>query len=55
MIEETIYSLDDLEHGVCTSCGEETDEILIGDGRCLDCIEADKFYNMTMANQNGYR
>lgn len=53
MIEETIYGPYDTEYGECTSCGELTDEILKGDGRCLDCIEADKFYQMTMATQNG--
>lgn len=55
MIEETIYSPYDLEYGECSSCGELSDEILKGDGRCLDCIESEKFYEMTMASQNGDR
>ena len=55
MIEETIYSPYDLEYGECSSCGELTDEIQKGDGRCLDCIESEKFYEMTMASQNGDR
>lgn len=29
-------------------CGEKSNEILKGDGRCIDCIEAEKFYEMTM-------
>ena len=48
MITETVYTPDELEHGVCSSCGEESDEILKGDGRCIDCIEADEFYEATM-------
>lgn len=48
MIEETIYDISELTHGVCESCGEESDEILKGDGRCVDCIEEERFYRMTM-------
>lgn len=48
MISETLYSRHDLESGVCESCGEYSDEILKGDGRCLDCIETELFYEMTM-------
>lgn len=48
MIETTTYSERELETGKCTSCGEESNEILIGDGRCIDCIEADEFYEQTM-------
>lgn len=48
MITETNYSYDDLENGKCTSCGDETNEILPADGRCVDCIEADKFYEQSM-------
>ncbi len=48
MIEETIYDPSELTHGKCKCCGEESDEILKGDGRCIDCIEEEKFYNMTM-------
>ena len=48
MIEETIYSQSDIEHGICSSCDEESDEILIGDGRCIDCIEDQKFFEKTM-------
>lgn len=53
MIEETIYSEFDLEHGICKSCSEESDEILIGDGRCIDCIEEQKFYEKTMKDMHG--
>lgn len=54
MIEETIYLPCELEHGECRQCGEESDEILKGDGRCVDCIEADKFYEETMASEDEY-
>ena len=48
MIEERIYNKSDLETGICISCGEKSNEILIGDGRCVDCIECELFYKMTM-------
>ena len=48
MIEETNYSQDELESGECTCCSEQSDEILIIDGRCIDCIEEQKFYEYTM-------
>jgi len=48
METETIYYPEDLEKGTCTSCDEESNEILIGDGRCVDCIEEEKFYEETM-------
>lgn len=48
MIEETIYSERDLETGKCTCCSEQSNEILIGDGRYIDCIEDEKFYEETM-------
>ena len=47
-IQERIYSPSDFKHGTCRSCGEISDEIVIDDGRCVDCIEADIFYEMTM-------
>ena len=57
MIEDKTYTPDELTHGVCTSCGEESDEILKGDGRCVDCIAADDFYEMTMSmnEENDFR
>lgn len=48
MITETTFGPCDLESGTCISCGEKSDEILIGDGRCIDCIETALFYRMTM-------
>jgi hypothetical protein len=48
MMQEITYEPYELESGKCTSCGEYSNEILIGDGRCVDCIEAEKFYNETM-------
>jgi hypothetical protein len=50
MIDETIYNQNDLVNGKCISCGEKSDEILVGDGRCVDCIEEQKFYEKTMNN-----
>lgn len=47
MITTTTYSWADLEDGECRSCGEQTD-VVIDDGRCPDCIEEQKFYDMTM-------
>lgn len=48
MITETIYNEFELEKGKCNSCGEETEEILIGTDQCVGCIETDKFYEETM-------
>ena len=48
MKTEITYSEFDLESGVCTSCSEQSDEILIGDGRCVDCIEEQKFFEESM-------
>jgi len=44
----TTYTQFDLETGTCNSCGDESNEILIGDGRCIDCIESENFYEETM-------
>lgn len=48
MIKTTTYNHEDLTSGICSSCGQESSEILKSDGRCVDCIEADLFYEMTM-------
>lgn len=48
MKTEIIYSQSDLETGKCKSCSEQSSEILIGDGRCIDCIEEQKFFEATM-------
>lgn len=50
MITTTTYSEHDLKKGKCTSCGEKSKQILINDGRCVDCIEEQKFYEKTMKN-----
>lgn len=47
---ETTYLKSELGTGKCKSCDELSDEILIGDGRCVDCIEEQKFFNETMNN-----
>ena len=48
MTTETIYTPYEPTSGHCRACGEESYEILIGDGRCLDCIEDEKFFKETM-------
>lgn len=48
MITEITYAPDDLKHGECSSCGKISDEILKGDGRCVDCVEEERFIGMTM-------
>lgn len=48
MITETVYDQSELEEGICTSCSEKSSEILIGDGRCVDCIEEQAFFEATM-------
>lgn len=48
MIKTTTYTPFDLEQGECSCCGEETKEILINDGRCIDCIQEQNFYDETM-------
>lgn len=48
MITETTYYPEDLKHGECSSCGEISDEIVKGDGRCVGCLEEERFINMTM-------
>lgn len=42
MIEERIYCKEDLHHGICECCGDESDEIT-EDGRCVDCVEEELF------------
>ncbi|MEG0927239.1 hypothetical protein [Chryseobacterium sp.] len=48
MQTETTYSEFDLEKGICTCCGQLSEEILIDDGRCVDCVEDEKFFDETM-------
>ena len=43
MIMETIYRGSDLTRGKCSCCCEMSDEILIGDGRCVTCIQEEEF------------
>lgn len=45
---QTTYHPSDLEEGKCTSCDEQSDEIVEWDGRCVDCIEEEKFFELTM-------
>lgn len=48
MIEERTYHRSELTSGCCSCCGEESDEILKGGTECIDCIEADRFFEETM-------
>jgi hypothetical protein len=45
---EITYLDFELHEGKCSSCGDVSDEILIDDGRCVECVEADRFYESTM-------
>jgi len=54
MIYQTDYYDSDLSDGTCRSCNEET-RVVEGDGRCPDCIEEQKFYEMTMSGLNDNR
>lgn len=48
MITETCYDVDNLIHGICESCGEESNEIDPNSGMCIDCIETARFYHESM-------
>lgn len=48
---ETIYDGEDLVKGICKCCLEKSNEILEDDGRCIDCIEEEKFINETMKHE----
>jgi hypothetical protein len=50
MIEKKTYYPSELKKDKCKSCREISNEIVIGDGRCVDCIEEEKFFNETMKN-----
>lgn len=50
MIEEVTYYPEDLMYGVCECCGEESDEIDINTGICIDCLDEQRFYEMSMKN-----
>ena len=52
MIIETTYGIDDLRHGICERCGEESNEIDTRTGWCIDCIEEERFYQESMRMSN---
>jgi hypothetical protein len=52
IITETHYSKEVFKKGKCPSCGEKSNEILIEDGRCVDCVEEEKFIVQTMKTNN---
>ena len=43
MVTERIYYPEDLTEGICSCCGEESDSVAKFDGRCVDCIEDERF------------
>jgi NMD protein affecting ribosome stability and mRNA decay len=47
MIIERTYHPSELHHGVCSYCGDESDEIT-EEGLCVDCVVAELFYQETM-------
>ena len=51
MIIEHTYDSKDLTTGKCCSCGEQSNEILKENGKCLDCIESEFFYELTMSGK----
>ena len=55
MIIETTYSPYDLVYGICTRCGEESEEIDPRTGMCVDCIEEERFYYESMKYNQGPR
>lgn len=45
---EVHYDKKDLTNGICTCCKEYSKEIIKQDGRCTDCFEEERFFDMTM-------
>jgi hypothetical protein len=45
---ERIYEYYELKSGTCSSCLEYSNEILKSDGRCIDCIEEEKFIDESL-------
>jgi hypothetical protein len=48
MIVEVTYQSSDLYRGKCSNCGEWTTTLVKGEGRCIDCIEDERFFDETM-------
>ena len=48
MIIETTYSESDFEEGKCSHCGDECETIVKEIGKCVDCVEEEKFFERTM-------
>lgn len=51
------YGPSDLKRGRCSCCSEVSNEILVDDGRCIDCIQMIEFEEMCdkMWEENGTR
>lgn len=54
MIWEINYDPMDLIQGICEGCGEESGEIDPNTGMCVDCIEAERFYQESMRTKPKY-
>ena len=48
MIKTITYGPSDLKHGKCNSCGETSNEIVIGEDMCADCVQMIEFEEMCM-------
>jgi hypothetical protein len=48
----TIYSESNLKKGKCKCCGQRSDQIVIDDGRCIDCIEEETFFGRIMKKRS---
>jgi hypothetical protein len=51
------YGISDLKHGICKCCGDISDEIVIGEDMCADCVQMIEFEKMCdkMWKENGTR
>jgi len=47
MIETREYTSHDFEEGKCTCCGDFSEQIVIGKGMCVDCVEEIRFFEET--------
>jgi len=54
MVRTVTYGPFDLKHGKCKSCGETSNEIVIGEDMCADCVQMIEFEEMCMKmNKDG--
>ena len=41
-----------LKKGKCKCCGQRSDQIVIDDGRCIDCIKEETFFEKIMKKRS---